>query len=702
MPARSEDYWHDAPRWIKVIVVAVAFLAAAELGNALSIQHAFSTFWPPAGVLFVLLVLAEPREWPLILGVAACANVGSDLAHGRELVVSLGFVVANCAEATLGAYLVRRSSGVQDALETRKGIIRFVAFAVVAAPAVGAAIGTIVIALSLGPAEWWRVWATWWSGDALGVLVVGALGLAIADADRRRRGGVAWIGPPRDVGVFLAIVVAVAVAGWWIAAMLGPLSGWKFVLFLAVLLAIRFGSFGVASAGLVISVATEAGLHARWQSVQLTSGVLTSDVVTLQAFLAVLLFVGLFIAAAITETQSAVAAERMTTQKYRVLLETLPVGVTISDAAGEIVETSTRSAEILDVSAAEHKGRNIAGSDWRILAADGSELPSAEWVSVRALNEGRLVRGREHLGRADGSRLWLDVTAAPIPVEGLGVAIAYTDITEQVLSEERLREGEASLKESSDRLEMEVAERTEELRSANAEMQVALEAKSRFLANMSHELRTPLNSIIGFAGVMGQGLAGPLTEEQRSQLAMIGRSGRRLLRLVNDILDLERIEQGHESVSPTDFDLCVLVTEVVEEVSPQAGDKGLSVTVLCPAPVEMHSDRSMVEQIAVNLIDNAVKFTARGSVKIACSTEGPWATLTVTDTGIGIPPEEIDLILDDFHQVDHSDGMKPEGTGLGLSISRRLVEMLGGRLEVESRKGEGSTFTVRLPVSIEP
>lgn len=693
-----KDYWTEFPLWLKVIVVAVAYLAAAELGNALSVQNQFSTFWPPAGVLLVLLVLIEPREWPILLLAAGAANVSSDLIHDRALLVALGFAAANCSEAVLGAYLLRRLNEAPVVLDTRRKVLGF-GLATLAAPVLGAAIGTSVVSIAYGAASWERAWLTWWSGDALGILSIGAFGLALADLHRRRRSGAGTrITTARALRLVMLLALTAA-AGWWLIANYGPLAGWKAVTFLPVLIAASsFGQVGSSSVGFVLTLAMAAGFAERWSKTAVVTGSESLEVIALQAFLAVLILAGIYVTAAIEEARSAEEAAHVAAEKYRVVLETLPVGVTVSDETGAIIESSLHAEEILGVATGKHRQRDIQAEDWQVLRPDGSEKPTDEWTSVRALSGQVLTRDQEGVRRPDGSIVWLDVSAAPIPVAGYGVAITYQDITQEVAARDLLLTSERHLQQARDHLEVEVAERTAELVTTNEELLEASRVKSRLLANMSHELRTPLNSIIGFSDLLAKGMAGPLTDEQRKQIGMINTSGKDLLGLVNDVLDLERMESGHEVVTPALFGLCDLVTDVIEELDPQSVKRGVQLLVQPPdVTLELTSDRAKVKQVLVNLISNAVKFTDVGSVTVRCVADGEGVLITVTDTGVGIHAEEIDHIMDDFHQVDRADGLKPAGTGLGLPISKRLTEMLGGRLWVESEFGRGSSFQVWLP-----
>ncbi len=248
-------------------------------------------------------------------------------------------------------------------------------------------------------------------------------------------------------------------------------------------------------------------------------------------------------------------------------------------------------------------------------------------------------------------------------------------------------------------LERRVAERTSELQTAMEQARAADRIKSAFLATMSHELRTPLNSIIGFTGILLQGLAGPLNEEQAKQLAMVQGSSRHLLALINDVLDISKIEAGQLKLAPTRFDPMVSLEKTVRMILPAAEKKGLDLRLETAGNVpEMTADQRRFEQILLNIVNNAVKYSERGSVVIRCrAVDGDTLTVAVSDTGIGIAREDLARLFQPFQQVDSGLTRKFEGTGLGLSISRKLLELMGGAIDVESEPGRGSTFTIRLP-----
>ncbi|HSH80404.1 MAG TPA: ATP-binding protein [Herpetosiphonaceae bacterium] len=243
----------------------------------------------------------------------------------------------------------------------------------------------------------------------------------------------------------------------------------------------------------------------------------------------------------------------------------------------------------------------------------------------------------------------------------------------------------------------------------NVELQRANRVKSEFIANMSHELRTPMNSIIGYTDMLLEGAYGALAPAALDPLHRVKRNAVDLLGQINDLLDLSKLEAGHFVLEPQSFLFADLLLSVTEAIEPLARQKGLSWTASVDAgvPRMMVADSGRLRQILVNLLGNAVKFTRAGSVELACSVEpgmphqglGVAALVyRVRDTGIGIAGDQIHLIWDAFHQVDGSASRGFGGTGLGLTIVRRLVGIMGGSIDVQSELGQGTTFTVRIPI----
>jgi PAS domain S-box-containing protein len=303
--------------------------------------------------------------------------------------------------------------------------------------------------------------------------------------------------------------------------------------------------------------------------------------------------------------------------------------------------------------------------------------------------------------RRNGERVWIDWTNKVVLDEQgqiKEILSIGSDITDSKKAEEQVRRLNDELRLNAEVLEQRVAERTAELVIAKDRAESADRLKSAFLATMSHELRTPLNAIIGFTGIMLQELAGPLNEEQRKQLTMVQNSSRHLLALINDVLDISKIEAGQLNLSISSFELGPSIEKMVALVSPLAEKKGIGLSLDVADNVETATtDQRRLEQVILNLLNNAVKFTEKGHVRISCRREDEHYILSVADTGIGIRPEEISGLFQPFHQIDTGLSRKHEGTGLGLSICKKLLNLMDGEITVESQWGQGSIFTMRFP-----
>jgi signal transduction histidine kinase len=236
-----------------------------------------------------------------------------------------------------------------------------------------------------------------------------------------------------------------------------------------------------------------------------------------------------------------------------------------------------------------------------------------------------------------------------------------------------------------------------ELQEQAAALERAMTDKSRFFASMSHELRTPLNAIIGYGDLLREGIYGVLQPDQDNALERVVRSGHHLLELVNDILDISKMEAGKLEMCPEPTELSSLLREIAATVELLARAKGLELIVVIPGRLTLTTDPSRLRQIILNLLSNAVKFTDAGSVKASFTTVGRWAEVRVEDTGPGIAPEDQERVFQEFEQTSGAAGRG--GTGLGLPISRRLAALLGGSLLLESTPGEGSVFTLRIPLT---
>ena len=318
--------------------------------------------------------------------------------------------------------------------------------------------------------------------------------------------------------------------------------------------------------------------------------------------------------------------------------------------------------------------------------------------------------------RRSGSIALVDPrTGAPLPVEAISGKIVseHGEVTAivtilhdktQELERDRLYE---QLKEASSELERKVREATAELtrqnellRRSHFEIEQASAAKSQFLANMSDEFRTPLNAILGYTSMLLKGVTGELTPHQRRNLERVDSNAHHLLAIINDILDISRIEAGKMPLTLTKFDLKDLVAEVLAEVEPIISRSRLAVTSHLAADVPpLKTDRQKVKQIVINFLTNAIKFTPQGSVEVRTEyvAARDQIVIAVADTGIGVSAEDRERIFEDFRQADNSPTREYTGAGLGLAICRRLAGMLDGNITLESETGRGSTFALFVP-----
>ena len=267
------------------------------------------------------------------------------------------------------------------------------------------------------------------------------------------------------------------------------------------------------------------------------------------------------------------------------------------------------------------------------------------------------------------------------------------DISERRRAEDTLRAQAVSLANTTEELRV----LNEELNRRTIELERAMGARSRFYANMSHELRTPINAILGYGQLLREGVYGELGEKQAGAADRLVNSGRHLLELVNDVLDISKLEAGKLEVHPEPTDLAGLLREVATTLELQARDKGLELRVEAPPEFPLVTDPARVRQIVLNLLSNAVKFTDAGEVRVELQPAGGRVEVRVADTGPGIAPEDQQRIFDEFEQT--AAAASRGGTGLGLAISKRLAALLGGTLSLASRAGQGATFTLRLPLA---
>lgn len=363
--------------------------------------------------------------------------------------------------------------------------------------------------------------------------------------------------------------------------------------------------------------------------------------------------------------------------RYDGILDSMPDAIVMANAAGRIVLANAQAETLFGYRRGALRGMVLESLMPARLRAGHIKHRSgfAAQPLVRAMGSGRDLYGL----RSDGAEFPVEISLIPVHTEeGELVMSAIRDISER-------KQNELALKEK------------------NVELAKAVAAKDSFLSGMSHELRTPLNAIIGFTGTMLMKLPGPINDEQNKQLRMVQSSARHLLSLINDLLDLTRIDSGKIALELGPLPCRELIAEVLASFKTQARSKGLALE-FDPPPEDLmvSSDRRAVQQILMNLVHNAIKFTNNGTVLVRLARSvvrnRRCATISVSDTGIGIGSEQRDSLFQAFSQLDGKALRQFEGTGLGLHLSSKLASLLQGEILFDSEYGVGSVFTLALPL----
>jgi len=398
------------------------------------------------------------------------------------------------------------------------------------------------------------------------------------------------------------------------------------------------------------------------------------------------------------EAMTAQAKEERTVaqadRRFRELLEAAPDAIIEIDRDGRIVLLNAVTEKIFGYTREELLDRTVELLIPQELRGTHCGHRSAYWShpSTRTMGSGLKLYGQ----RKDGTRFPVEISLSPVKSDdGFRVTAIIRDVSERERVEERLH----AIQENYAR---ELAETNRELELRNLEIERANRLKSEFLASMSHELRTPLHTVIGFSELLGEEIEGPLNDKQKRFIGHIHKDSMHLLELINDVLDLSKIEAGHLELRRESFDVAAAIEDALGSIRSQGSAKSIQLTTSISVPTALDADRVRFKQVMYNLLSNAVKFTPQGGkIHVSARVIDGFLEVAVKDNGIGIAKEEHASVFDKFHQVGATTKGVREGTGLGLAITKHLVEQHGGRISLESEPGKGSCFTFTVPFSVQ-
>ncbi|MEB3415960.1 ATP-binding protein [Alteriqipengyuania sp. WL0013] len=649
------------------IAIALGFLAIAAGSIELTRgDQQFAAVWLPNAVAVAMILRIPSTRLGMTLAAIFVAGVSINLVEGSALATSLAFSVVNVAEIAVAVLLLRRWCGERPDPSRLEFVGQFLLAACVLAPLVG-----LLLPLT-GQLEWGET-LRWYLTDSLGMMLglpsVLILWDALADWRRIDGEGRKWLDLRGTRGWIMPLGLLVVVGVF-------AQSSYPLLFFCATVVVVFAYHLGLLATVMgTIWIALVAIVATAYDSgpISLMAAPLDQRLMVLQAFLASVFLTGVPVAAALRRKRRLLRTLEDQKRKLALLANNLTDAVMRFDLDGVCIDASPSVRTVLGRPPKDFIGKR----------PDSVVHPEAQVSITDAL--ARLTGGKDDnlrftyrrlLDAPDGTPVYIEADCALVDdrqYDERTIIVCARDVTERVALEAQLIR-------------------------ARRHAENAATAKSQFLANMSHEIRTPMNGVLGFAELLQRS---DLPPEQARQVQLIAESGKTMMRLLNDILDISKIEAGQTVMAPEPVDLRHLVDSCVKLQSANAAAKGIALTceVEDGLPRTICTDGLRMRQILLNLLGNAIKFTSEGGVKIAvhAGADG-MLEASVSDSGVGIPEDRLESIFQPFEQADNATSRRFGGTGLGLTISRQLAELLGGTLTAASTYGEGSRFTLELPL----
>ena len=659
-----------SPRVTRMVAIhigaALGFFALAYVSIDFARNEGrIAAIWLPNAVAVAILLRFRFRQFRSIIGAIFVGNVTANLASGDQTAQALLLASANGIEIALAVWLTRRWCERQPIMDDIDDLWRFATASGVIAPAASGLVA--VLAFGAQPAALLAVYGKWVTSDALSMLILAPSIMIAIDALRtrrqlRKRELAEWIGLTL-AGTALTIMVFVQTT-YPLLFLIPPV---------VVIHAFRLGSLGTAFSTIEVAIIALVCTELGHGPINLLTYPETIRFLVLEAFLASAILLGLPVSAVLATRERYAAELAAQKTELALLAENVTDAILRVDGDGVISYASPSVIAVLGLPPHDFIGKPVSE---RVHPDAADDIAAVEHRLNSGETEQERFTYRRYLDGEDGEAVYIEADCALArnvqTGEREGIVVSARDVTHRVTLERQLKR-------------------------ARSHAENAARAKAQFLANMSHEIRTPMNGVLGFAELLQRR---DLDEESTRYAELIERSGRSMMVLLNDILDLSKIESGQLKVTCEPVDPCQLTADCVQLHQAQAQSKGVSLGLTASEgiPGLIASDALRLRQILLNLIGNAVKFTENGGIEVALVREQTHLAISIEDSGIGIDESRLAMIFDPFVQAEGSTTRRFGGTGLGLSISRQLAELLGGSLSVDSMPGIGSRFTLRIPI----